>query len=567
MLPVKKTTPTRNRSSSESSAARRDSRRAGASALTWACFATLLCGVASAQGRWASPSAQWDTIGPPRGALLIHGGNDQGGGIKAFLALVGDPDAPIVLIPTAGPDETCGETSAHVRLLKRSGATHVTVLHTRERSVANSPEFVAPLRAARAVWISGGQQSRLAKAYLHTLTHRELFGVLERGGVVGGTSAGASIQGSFLFGGHSAGDVGFDLVRNAAIGQHYIRRQRWDRLVKILTRSPGLLGIGIDEDTFVVVRGNMLEVGGSSKVLIADATRPGWPGDQPFEVLCPGDRYDMKLRQPAEKKTLDPAKQWAGARSPWVDPAAKWKTLGPPQGTLLLSGAKPTPAIMKRFLALAGGPQQRIVVIPTADARRRDESNRDFALLKSLGARNVELWHTIDRDAANSTEFVAPLGRARAVWITGGEQWRLADAYLHTLAHRELFDVLRRGGVVGAAGAGARFLASTMAGDDYGWDQGCGLVRDAAVHTWPARHRRLGDIVAILRRNPSLLGIGIDDQTAIVVRANTLEVTGAGKVALFDATRPGWPWEEDEEPYLLLGDGERFNLKTRRPEW
>ncbi len=536
------------------------------SVAAWVC----LCAACFGASNWISPNAQWDTIGPPQGTLLIDGGNNQGEAMNTFFSLVGDPEAPMVVIPTAGSDKSCGPDSPAAESLRKRGAKNVTVLHTRERTAANSPEFTSPLKAAKGVWISGGKQGYLAQAYLHTLVHRELLGVLQRGGVVAGTSAGASIQGSYLYGGHSGGDIGFGFVRDSAIGQHYIRRQRHlpatSGLFKILGRDPGLLGIGIDEDTFIMVRGDVFEVRGSSKVAVCDARRPGWPEKEPYTFLFEGDKYDLKKRLALPGRPWDPARQWKDAGKNWEDPAEQWETLGPAKGTLLLSGVQTTPVILKRFLELAGGGEARVVVIPTADTKQRKSTNRDAAALRQLGAVNLALLHTADRREANSTAFVEPLRKAQAAWICGGEQWRLADPYLHTLVHKELFDLLQRGGVVAGAGSGARFLAHHMPGDSYGWNRGCGLLRQSAVHTWTAAKRLTDEMVAALKQHPSLLGIGLDERTAVLVQGNQLELIGEGKAALFDATRPGWPWEGDEA-FLLLGPGERYDIKTRRPEW
>ena len=115
--------------------------------------------------------------------------------------------------------------------------------------------------------------------------------------------------------------------------------------------------------------------------------------------------------------------------------------------------------------------------------------------------------------------------------------------------------------------AGARFLAYHMAGDRSGWNRGCGFLREAAVHTWHASDRRINDLEATLKKNLSLLGIGIEDKTAILVRGNEFEVVGSGKVAVFDATRPGWPWQGADEAFVLLGEGDRYDMNTRKPDW
>jgi cyanophycinase-like exopeptidase len=108
-----------------------------------------------------------------------------------------------------------------VQDLMEAGALRLEVLHTRDRAVADSDAFVAPLREARGVWFGGGRQWRLADAYLRTRTHAALDELLARGGVIGGTSAGATIQGSYLARGDTRGNetmMGdrFDLAKRVA---------------------------------------------------------------------------------------------------------------------------------------------------------------------------------------------------------------------------------------------------------------------------------------------------------------------------------------------------------------
>lgn len=520
-----------------------------------------------AQYKWSDPTQRWSTVGPPSGTLMIHGGTFGGRGADAFLAAVGDMDALIIVIPTAGGDEVCNSNAPAAVDLRQRGAKRVVVLHTRERDVANSGEFIMPLREAKGVWISGGQQSRLAKAYLHTLAHRELFAVMERGGVVAGNSAGASIQGSFLYGGHAAGDVGFGFVKQSIIGQHYFRRRRVGSVAGLVRKYPDHLGLGIDEDTFVVVRGDTMEISGVGKVAVCNSHRPDWSERDPYEILLAGDRYDLKARRLLTPHPWEPADQWAEADKPWTDPAADWVTVGPPRGALLLTGGESDAELMRRFIELAGGPDAPIVVIPTAAKTGRGEDNPDLAALRKLGAKNAVLWHTLDRHTANSVQGTSTLGNVRGVWFSSGEAWRLADAYLHTLAHRQLFNVLDHGGIIAAEGGAARFLAQGMAGDPFNWDEGAGLLRNTIIHTWPATERLTDELVATLKKQPTQLGLGLDAGSAILVRADEFEVLGQGKVTAVDPTRRGWPWDKDEDPYLLLAHGDRFDLSTRRPNW
>lgn len=231
--------------------------------------------------------------GPSKGTLVIAGGGKLGPDVaKRFMELAGGPDASVVLIPTADP--TIKET-----FLKDAGFRNVTVLHTLSRAEANSKDFVRPLRKARAVWISGGRQWRLVDSYLDTRTLKELNGVLKRGGVIGGSSAGASIQASYMVRGAKEGNTimmapgyehGFGFMRKAAVDQHLLTRKREKDMLPVVEKHPELLGIGIDEKTAIVVKRDEFEVIGPSKVAIYQNGHPD------YYFLVAGDRFDLRNR-------------------------------------------------------------------------------------------------------------------------------------------------------------------------------------------------------------------------------------------------------------------------------
>lgn len=251
------------------------------------------------------PARAQESIGPNKGTLVIVGGGQVGPEIvQRFVQLAGGPDANFVVIPTAGEDNGLNDlTKIADDFKKRFGAKNVTVLHTRDRKVADSPEFVEPLKHASAVWIPGGRQWRLADSYLGTATEREIKAVLARGGVVGGSSAGATIQGSFLVRGAVSGNTimvdkdhqkGFGLLHDAAIDQHVIKRHRESDLVPVIADHPKLLGIGIDESTAIVVHGNEFEVIGASKVGIYDDKEHD---GKKYYFLTAGQKYDLAHRE------------------------------------------------------------------------------------------------------------------------------------------------------------------------------------------------------------------------------------------------------------------------------
>ena len=264
--------------------------------LLWAC----VCFIASL----ALPAVAQE-VGPASGHLVIVGGAMRDPAIfQKFLELAGGADVPIVIIPTAGGAENYDEEWRGLARAKRNGAENITLLHTYDRAVADSEEFVKLIREARGVWFSGGRQWRLADAYLDTRTHRELDALLERGGVIGGSSAGATIQGSFLVRGDSKTNVimdgdhteGFGFLKNVGIDQHVLKRNRQFDLIPVIEDHPELLGIGIDENTAIVVTGDEFTVIGQSFVLIYDKGRTVPPNGR-FYLLAPGDAFNLKTRQ------------------------------------------------------------------------------------------------------------------------------------------------------------------------------------------------------------------------------------------------------------------------------
>jgi len=254
--------------------------------------------------------------GPAKGTLVIvGGGNLEGTGVvEKFIQLAGGPDAAFVIVPTAaGNRNTDGslreykEADILAPWLKR-GLKNVRMLHTHDPKVADTEAFAAALRAANGVWFNGGRQWNIVDSYMNTLTYKEFHNVLARGGVIGGSSAGATIQGDYLVRGAVAGpqimmtpekahERGFNFLRRTAIDQHINTRNRWDDLIPVIQKMPELLGIGLSEGTAVIVTGDRFEVMGKWKVAIHDNTRLCQPWEKPYFVLSAGDVYNMRARK------------------------------------------------------------------------------------------------------------------------------------------------------------------------------------------------------------------------------------------------------------------------------
>jgi cyanophycinase len=261
----------------------------------------------------AEETAPEPAVAVPNGTLMLAGGAIESALYAEFVQLAGGADAKIVYVPTAAQSVDIDETQAYVREnAAQVGATpdNMTVLHTRDSLVADTDSFAAPLETADAVWFSGGRQWRLVDAYSGTKTLEGFWSVLERGGVIGGSSAGATIQGSFLVRGDTETNTimmgnhqeGFGFLPNSAVDQHLLARDRQYDLIPVIETHPELLGIGIDENTALVVQGDTARVVGESLVAIYDPRR--WTQadstlarDDKFFFLEPGDRFDLRTRQ------------------------------------------------------------------------------------------------------------------------------------------------------------------------------------------------------------------------------------------------------------------------------
>ncbi|MGE0641241.1 MAG: cyanophycinase [Thermoanaerobaculia bacterium] len=258
----------------------------------------------------AAPSAS-----PLTGHLLLNGGGGEARGYwERFLALAGGKDRPIVVLPTASERPEAG--IEYVETLREAGATNVQSIELRTREDAGRADFLSALSGAAGIFFTGGDQSRITAAILDTEAERAIRHVYDSGGVLGGSSAGlACMSAKMLTGGGApdriaAGNTelarGLGFVTEAIVDQHFVARQRQNRLLSVVLENPSLLGIGVDERTTVWIRPDRtLEVVGEGQVMIFDArasaARRVVTGDRTLlaidalvsRILVAGDRLDL----------------------------------------------------------------------------------------------------------------------------------------------------------------------------------------------------------------------------------------------------------------------------------
>ncbi len=493
------------------------------------------------------------------GPLVIAGGGKLPEAARAeFFKLAGQEKARIIVVPTASADaDEVKQQDAFLKSWQELKPESVVILHTRDSKTANDPTFIKPLEDATAIWFSGGDQTKLLAAYRGTLTEKAFHKLHQRGGVIGGTSAGAAVMSDLMI--ESGTDVaktgpGFGFLPGFVVDQHFVARNRRPRLEGVLAANPGYVGLGIDEGTAVVINKRTLRVYGDSS---AAALLGAGAGKKPLaEVNKTGGLFDLyQLRRAAANRASADAFPPAKPRDPEV-----------PKGALVIvGGGGTTPAIMNTFFEKAGGKDALIVAIPVDEA----SGPGDAGYLRRYGATNVKVLFTKDRKLADDPAFSEVLTKAGGVWFGGGRQWRFVDSFEGTLVQKRCQEVLARGGVIGGSSAGASIqsefmprghpLGNTVMAAE-GYERGFGFLPGCAVDQHFFARKRTGDMTGLMAKYPQYLGIGIDEATAIVVTGHTAEVLGKSKVGFYD-TRAKLDGDKD---YVELVEGEKYDLKMRQ---
>jgi cyanophycinase len=242
-----------------------------------------------------------------RGSLVVVGGGGTGPDIVArTLALAGGKDAIVAVLPQSSAVATAGDSS--VKMWLEAGAREAAKI------AFDDPKAAAALRRASLIWMPGGDQNRFMKAIEGTGLADIIRESYRRGAIVGGTSAGAAVMAEHMFTGDAdltsliAGATvtapGLALWPEALVDQHFLKRQRDNRLISAVMDRPTLIGVGIDEGTAVIVQGKSFEVVGKSSVMVVDArdakiekTPKGGlhsGRDVKLAVLRAGQKYSLK---------------------------------------------------------------------------------------------------------------------------------------------------------------------------------------------------------------------------------------------------------------------------------
>lgn len=241
----------------------------------------------------------------PNGTLVIVGGGGMPTEIaKAFVEAGGGSDGEFVFLPISMPDPI--KTQPEETFMRKLGAKNVHVIPFREQKDLEDPKTLEILKKATGIWFGGGRQWNFMDAYEGTKLPDLFREVLKRGGVIGGSSAGATIQGDYMVRGAPAGPnimmcEGYEralaFLPGTAIDQHFTARNRFKDMTGFMKAYPQYLGIGLDEATAIIVRGTTAEIMGKGKVHFCDRRKPVVEGEPDYEAYPAGTKYDLKERK------------------------------------------------------------------------------------------------------------------------------------------------------------------------------------------------------------------------------------------------------------------------------
>ncbi len=265
--------------------------------------------------------------------------------------------------------------------------------------------------------------------------------------------------------------------------------------------------------------------------------------------------------------------------------------LAGPKGHLFIVGGGDWPdGMMNRFVDLAGRfGTGRIVILPMASSVPEESAAEETDGFRKLGAKDV-VTHMLTREQALLPESAALLDGAGGVFFSGGDQARLTAVLLDTPVHKKLLELYEQGAVIGGTSAGAAVMSEVMitgdevrkpeAGHEFETLQaanvitqrGFGFVRKAVIDQHFVTRKRHNRLISLLAEHPDLLGVAIDESTAVLVRPDeTFEVVGVKQVVVYDPANARFrilPNANIAFTGLVmhaLVAGDTFDLTTRKP--
>ena len=259
------------------------------------------------------------------------------------------------------------------------------------------------------------------------------------------------------------------------------------------------------------------------------------------------------------------------------------------QGKLLIIGGAEDKEgdckILREFLRCAGGTKAHIVIMTAATSLPGEVGDNYIRVFERLGAEDVRVLDTQTPEDANNPEYLEAIEQASGIFFTGGDQARIISCLNDTKLDAAMHKRYSEGIIIGGTSAGAAMMPDMMIieGDSetnprvdvVAMGPGMGFLPDVVIDQHFAQRGRLGRLVTALLLQPAVLGFGIDENTAILVSGDELEVIGENAVTVIDESEKlhdNIDGRLKDEGLAICGaklhilpHGYRFNLKTRQP--
>lgn len=375
-------------------------------------------------------------------------------------------------------------------------------------------------------------------------------------------------------------EKGLNLALDCLVMTSYQADRDADKLRSVVQATPGSVGVGISPGGVLVLIGRKAVAAGDGEItFLLPELGPDYPNAE-STAFTVHDGVTTYTITPSTSRRNDPEK--------WLADVTQWRRMAmerllepfPPampassrvvaNGTLMIVGGGGLPdGLMQRFVEAAGGAESaNLVYVPCEESEQVSERQSMIRTWRRMGVRNASVLHTKDRQQADEDEeFLEPLKSATGIWFGGGRQWNFADSYFGTTAHKLMHQVLQRGGVIGGSSAGASIQGSYLARATPiqnfrimapGYERGgLGFLPGVAIDQHFTQRGRQEDMTQLVNRYPQLLGIGIDETTAIIVEQSTAEVVGEGDVYFYDRKNSV---VEGQPDYTLVPSGQSYNL-------
>ena len=496
-----------------------------------------------------------DLISPIYGKLMLTGTGELTARTQAtFALLAGEGEGRLVVLAREG--------SRRVRTTpnweKQIGSVEIFYLNKTDNEL--SGKVLIALREANAVWLVDDLSKNFQSVFQLV---GELNGLLHRNGIIGGQGVAAESMGALIIDNDEIRE-GLDLLPNSIISSPLGTSRNFS---EVISKLPGRLGWELPPQASVVIHsGRQISVIEYPEITLRIAANGEWPERVTY--------YGPPIDDLPYTEDLISWNRSALARLNDKFPPSVAPIPEVLNGALIIVGGSGFPdGMWERVIDFAGGTDANYVCFSQTSASTGAER------LRELGCRNISVYMVKTGvegiGQGNDPQLLKALENADCVYFGGGRTYKFMDAYHNTEAHLLMHKVLERGGIILGGSAGAQIQGDFLVRGDprtnnelwmEGNDVGLGFINGVIIDAHFRERGREKTLPSLLVRHPQMLGIGIDETTAIFVQGTTAEVMGPHTVTFYDLTEYAGPGKtiNDIGHKIVLMAGEKYDLKLRK---